>query len=216
MHRIADKILIEEFEVETIIGVYEYERVQNQTLVISMTLHTCFSKVEESDDIEDTLDYTWICDEIKTIATETKSFTLEALGTKLAQWALSLKFVEKVVVKLNKRGAVTNAKSIGIEVVREKEEILKEDTFERSDQYYDNEVNETNEECLLPSDSPSSTKSSDVLCYLALGSNIGRRAWYIEKAIEMLRALVGKVNRIAFLLDRNGQIHREGRRQNAE
>jgi len=93
----------EKYPVRCRIGVYEQEKNKEQTLYIDLKATIDLSKCAESDELQDTLDYTQlasICDQI----VKAKQYKLlEALLYDLSTAILQLPKVKKVWLRINKK-----------------------------------------------------------------------------------------------------------------
>lgn len=113
-----DKIIISNLIARGIIGVNQWERTTIQDISITMTLFIDLEKAGISDNMEDTISYSDIAKKALTIAETKKRKTVEALANDLAQMCLEDIRVQRVVVKVEKPGAVRFAKSVGVEIER--------------------------------------------------------------------------------------------------
>ena len=52
-----DKIILTELKIETVIGIWEWEKRNPQTILIDLEMQTDIKKASETDSIEDALDY---------------------------------------------------------------------------------------------------------------------------------------------------------------
>lgn len=115
-----DKIFIKDLTIRCIIGIKPEERVKKQDIKINVVLYCDLSKACTSDNIEDTIDYVTIKKNVLKMV-EASSFNLvEALTQNIADICLEDERVEKVKVSIEKPGALRFAKSVGIEIVRER------------------------------------------------------------------------------------------------
>jgi len=115
-----DKVLIKDLMVRGIIGISERERSQPQDIVVNVTLFTDISTGGKSDDISDCVNYRTIAKAIIKHIQDVSRYTVEALSEDIAQLCLSTKNVEKVIVRVEKPGAVRFSRSVGVEIEREK------------------------------------------------------------------------------------------------
>jgi len=113
-----DKIFIKDLLVRGIIGVSEKERSQPQDIIINVILFTNISKCGQSDDINDSINYRTVAKSIISHVENTNRFTVEALATDIANICLNFNGVKRVVVRVEKPGAVRFSKSVGVEIRR--------------------------------------------------------------------------------------------------
>jgi len=117
-----DKTFIKDLVVRGIIGVKERERKRPQDILINVTIFSDTSKAGESDNIKDCVDYSTLAKKIQTLAESVGRMTVEALANDLAKLCLEQKGVGKVIVRVEKPGAVRFAKSVGVEIERKRDE----------------------------------------------------------------------------------------------
>jgi len=117
-----DKTFIKDMLVRGIIGIRDWERVKVQDILINVTVFSDTLQAAESDDIVDCVDYSTLAKKIQTHAETAARFTVEALANDLAKICLQEKSVQKVIVRVEKPGAVRFAKSVGVEVERKQDE----------------------------------------------------------------------------------------------
>ena len=114
-----DKIFIEGLEVFSLIGVYDWERVASQRLMVDVTLYTDLSKAGQSDNVNDTLNYAEVANCIE-LAAKTSEFELiEALASAMINAIFAQFSVAKITLKLSKPDILTNAVNVAVELTRE-------------------------------------------------------------------------------------------------
>ena len=113
-----DKIFINDLQVETVIGIFDWEREIKQIISINLEMEFDISKAAKSDDINDSLDYKKVSKRIISLCEKADSYLVENLIEKIAQVVLKEFPVSKVTVSLEKHGALRGAKSVGIKITR--------------------------------------------------------------------------------------------------
>ena len=113
-----DKVFIKDLEVETVIGIYDWEREVRQLISISLVMDFDLTKAAKSDKIEDSLNYKKISKRIIQLAETLKSKLIENLAQKIADTILSEFTVSSIVVKVEKPGALRGSKSVGVIIKR--------------------------------------------------------------------------------------------------
>jgi FolB domain-containing protein len=83
---------------------------------------TDISQAAKSDDIKDCVDYSALSKKLQVHAETAARLTVEALTNDLAMICLKENLVTKVIVKVEKPGAVRFAKSVGVEIERKRDE----------------------------------------------------------------------------------------------
>lgn len=117
-----DKVIINNLLVRGIIGVNDWERKRPQDILINITLFTDTRRAAETDDINDCVNYSTVSKKIQAHAETAERLTVEALANDLAEICLEEKDVQKVVVRIEKPGAVRFAESVGVEIERSRDE----------------------------------------------------------------------------------------------
>jgi len=115
-----DQIFIKDLVAHGIIGINDWERETPQDMLINIVLYTDLHKAGVSDEVSDSLDYRVITKKVLGHAETARRLTVEALAADLAQLCLEDSRVEKVRVRVEKPGAVGAARSVGVEIEREK------------------------------------------------------------------------------------------------
>lgn len=115
-----DKVIIKDLVARGVIGVYDWERAKPQEILINITLFGDLSKAGSTDNIDDSINYKTIAKGAQSLAENCERLTVEALADDIANFCLETKGVIKVVVRVEKPGAVRFADSVGVEIEREK------------------------------------------------------------------------------------------------
>lgn len=116
-----DKIVIRDLLVRGIIGINDWERKDKQDIVINMTLLTDVRAAGRTDDIADALNYRTLTKAVIGYVEESAHFTVEALATHIARIAVE-HGAERVIVRVEKPGALRFAASVGVEIERGRED----------------------------------------------------------------------------------------------
>nr|SPS06815.1 bifunctioal dihydroneopterin aldolase; dihydroneopterin triphosphate 2'-epimerase [Candidatus Nitrotoga fabula] len=116
-----DIIFLRELKVETLIGVYEWEKRVPQTLQLDMEIALPTSRACQTDDIQDALDYSEIVSHIQNALGSHHFNLLEALAEHIAQILLVDFNVPWVRISAAKINAIRNCQRIGIRIERWKE-----------------------------------------------------------------------------------------------
>jgi dihydroneopterin aldolase len=113
-----DIIFLRGLEIETVIGIYDWERKIKQTVVLDLEMATDIRKAAESDRIEDTLDYKAVAKRVIEFVEASDFFLVETLAERIAGIVLHEFSVPWVRLMLNKRGAIRGASDVGILIER--------------------------------------------------------------------------------------------------
>ena len=113
-----DVVFIEALKVDTVIGVYEWEKTIQQTLQFDIEMRTDTRQAAQIDDLSKTVDYAEVADDIVKLAKENQVELIETVAEMVAVKVLSDYPVESVKVTLRKLGAVASTASVGVIIER--------------------------------------------------------------------------------------------------
>lgn len=113
-----DIIFLRELKVETLIGVYEWEKRVPQTLQLDLEIALPNSRACQSDDIADALDYAKIVRHIQDVLNSRHFNLLEALAEHIAQILLNDFKAPWVRVGVAKLNAIRGSRMVGISIER--------------------------------------------------------------------------------------------------
>ena len=113
-----DKVFIEDLEVETIIGIFGWEREVKQIVRISLEMSFDTSKAGKSDKIDDALDYKIIGKSIVNLVENSSFFLVEKMAEEIALLVLKNKQIKDIKLRVEKPGALRGSKSVGVEILR--------------------------------------------------------------------------------------------------
>ena len=113
-----DIIFIRDLEVETVIGIYDWERKIKQKLSFDLDMATDIRQAAKSDKIDDTLNYKAVAKRIISFVEQSQYELVESLAEKICAIIMAEFNVPWVKLTLHKLGAVTGSKSVGIIIER--------------------------------------------------------------------------------------------------
>ena len=113
-----DIIFLQDLRIDTIIGIYDWERSTRQTVSFDLEMAADIRKAAASDHIDDTLNYKAVAKRIIAFVGESEFQLVETLAEKVAEIVLNEFDVPWVRLTLNKGGAVRGAKGVGIVIER--------------------------------------------------------------------------------------------------
>jgi dihydroneopterin aldolase/D-erythro-7,8-dihydroneopterin triphosphate epimerase len=119
----ADQILIKDLFLRTIIGVNDDERSNRQDVLINLVLDVDTRAAGRSDDMQDTVNYRDIAKQVIELVEGSRFFLVEKLANEIARVCLSDRRVEQVQVSVEKPAALRFAKSVGISIVRTRDDV---------------------------------------------------------------------------------------------
>jgi FolB domain-containing protein len=117
-----DKVIIKNLLARGIIGVNDWERTRPQNILINITMFTDTHHAAETDNLKDCINYSTMSKKVLAHAESVKRLTVEALANDLARICLEEQGVQKVIVSVEKPGAVRFAESVGVEIERSRDE----------------------------------------------------------------------------------------------
>jgi len=113
-----DKVFIQGLSIQTTIGFFQWEKEIKQTLVIDLAMGWHTSKAAINDELDKTLDYADISEQISLFANQNPVDLLETLAERLAAFLMEKYHIPWLKLKIGKPGAVHNAQSVGVEIER--------------------------------------------------------------------------------------------------
>ena len=114
-----DIIFLEALEVETVIGIYDWERQIRQKVVFDIHMATDIRKAAATDEIEDTLNYKAVAKRLIEFVGHSEFQLVETLAERVAELVLEEFEVPWLRLRVNKQGAVRGARDVGIVIERE-------------------------------------------------------------------------------------------------
>jgi dihydroneopterin aldolase len=105
-------------EIETVIGIYDWERKQKQIVSIDLEMATDIRSSAEIDSIERALDYKAIAKRLIDFVEGSEFFLVETLAEQIAHLVLSEFDVPWLKLRLGKPGAVRGSRDVGVTIER--------------------------------------------------------------------------------------------------
>ena len=113
-----DIIFLQELRIDTVIGIYDWERKIRQTVVFDLEMATDIAAAAASDSIEDTLDYKAVAKRITAFVEASEFGLVETLAERVAAIVRKEFGVPWIRVTLNKAGAIRGARGVGVIIER--------------------------------------------------------------------------------------------------
>ncbi len=113
-----DRIFLRDLRIETIIGIFDWERETPQTVSIDLEMATDVARAAQSDDIADALDYKAIAKRLIAFVGDSDFQLVETLAERIAAILREEFGVAWVRVSVNKGGAVRGASGVGVVIER--------------------------------------------------------------------------------------------------
>ncbi len=113
-----DIVFLRGLRVDTVIGVYDWERRIKQTVILDLEMAADVRKAAATDDIQDALDYKSVAKRVERFIAESEFQLVETLAEHCAQIIRDEFSVPWLRLTLNKAGAVRSAKDVGVIIER--------------------------------------------------------------------------------------------------
>jgi len=113
-----DIIYINDLRIETIIGIYGWERKIKQTVVLDIEMGTDIRKASASDAVEDTLNYKSVAERLISFIGDSEFELIETLAEQVANILLDEFAVPWLRLRVNKQGALKGVRDVGVIIER--------------------------------------------------------------------------------------------------
>lgn len=113
-----DKIFLRELKVETIIGIWEWERKIRQTVIVDLEMSADIARAAATDDVADTLNYKSVAKRIQSFVADSSFQLVETLAERIAEIIREEFGVAWVRVTVHKPGAIRGSRDVGIDIER--------------------------------------------------------------------------------------------------
>ena len=113
-----DIVYIDDLRIETIIGIYAWEREIRQTVTIDLEMAADNRKPAATENIEDALNYKAVAKRLIQFVGESEFQLVETLAERIAEIVLDEFKVDWLRLKLGKPGAVTGSREVGVIIER--------------------------------------------------------------------------------------------------
>ena len=113
-----DTVFIEDLRIETVIGIYDWERKIRQVVALDLEMAFDNRKPAASDRIEDTLNYKAVSKRLIAFVEGSRFQLVETLAERCAEIVRSEFSVTWLRLKLSKPGAVRGSKAVGVVIER--------------------------------------------------------------------------------------------------
>ncbi len=117
----GDEIFLHDLRVETIVGIWDWERKIRQTVSIDLRMGADIRAAAATDNIDDTLNYKLVAKRVQQFVGDAEFQLVESLAENIAQIILSEFELPWVEVSVCKPGAIRGAKDVGVKIHRSKE-----------------------------------------------------------------------------------------------
>ena len=114
----TDTIFLQSLEVQTIVGIQDWERETRQTVRIDLEWPTDARSAAARDDIDATLNYKTLAKRLVAYVEETRFQLVETLAQKIAELLIHEFGLDWVRVSVSKPGAIRGAQNVGVRIER--------------------------------------------------------------------------------------------------
>lgn len=113
-----DIVYIRDLRIDTIIGIYDWEREVRQTVSIDLEMASDIRKAAETDDIQYALNYKAVSKRLIAYVENRNALLVETLAEEIAQLIRTEFAVPWLRLRLSKPGAIRGARDVGLIIER--------------------------------------------------------------------------------------------------
>lgn len=113
-----DIIFLHGLKVDTVIGIWDWERKIRQSVVIDLDMAADIRKAADTDSVDDTLNYKLVAKHLQRFVAESEFRLVETLAERIAGVIIDDFGVSWVRVRVNKPGAIRGARDVGVIIER--------------------------------------------------------------------------------------------------
>ena len=118
----SDSIFLRDLRIDTVIGIFEWERRIRQTLHFDLEMAADIRRAAIDDDINDTLDYKAVAERVIAFVQASEYNLVETLAEEIAKLVITEFSVPWLRLAVNKAGAVRGASGVGVNIHRSAED----------------------------------------------------------------------------------------------
>ena len=115
-------VIIKDFIIEEIIGIHKHEKIKKQKIKFNIVLDINQSSIPDEKDIKSIVDYEKITNKLESLTKSKKYNFLESLAEDSFEEIFEDKRINTATIKIEKPEAIKNAKSVGVEVFKTRED----------------------------------------------------------------------------------------------
>ena len=115
-----DIIFLHDLRVDTVIGIWNWERRIRQTVVIDLDMAADIRRAAQTDKVDDTLNYKLVAKRVQQFVAESEFELVETLAERIAEIITGEFNVSWVRVRVSKPGAIRGARDVGVLIERER------------------------------------------------------------------------------------------------
>jgi dihydroneopterin aldolase len=113
-----DLVYIRDLRVDTLIGIYDWERRVRQTVVLDLEMATDVARAASTDNIEDALNYKAVAKRLVAFVEASEFQLVETLAERAAEVVMREFPVPWLRLQLGKPGALRGARDVGVIIER--------------------------------------------------------------------------------------------------
>jgi len=113
-----DKIFLHELKIDTVIGIWDWERKISQTVIIDLEMAADIARAAATDDVADTLNYKSVAKRVQEFVGESSFQLVETLAERIAGIVRDEFGVAWVKVTVHKPGAIRGSRDVGVMIER--------------------------------------------------------------------------------------------------
>ena len=113
-----DIIFLRNLKIDTIVGIYDWERRIKQPIILDLEMATDIKKAAATDHIDDTLNYKAVAKRVISFVEDSEFELVETLAERIAEIIVNEFEVPWLRLSLNKIGAIRGARDVGVLIER--------------------------------------------------------------------------------------------------
>ena len=114
----TDIVYVRDLRIETVIGIYDWERQIKQTVVIDLDMASDIAAAAATDNIEQALNYKSIAKRVIDFVGAAEFQLVETLAERVAEIIITEFGVPWLRLQVNKQGALRGARDVGVIIER--------------------------------------------------------------------------------------------------
>ena len=111
-------VLIKDFIIHEIIGIHKHEKINKQKIIFNIVIDINQDTLPNENSLSSIVDYEQITNKLKTLAKSKNYNFLESLAEDSFKEIFEDRRINSVKIKIEKPDAILNAKSVGVEVFK--------------------------------------------------------------------------------------------------
>jgi len=113
-----DIVYIRDLRIDTVVGIYEWERRIRQTVVLDLEMAADVRRPAATDNIDDALNYKAVAKRVVAFVESSQFQLVETLAERIAEIVMREFDVPWLRLQLNKQGALRGARDVGVVLER--------------------------------------------------------------------------------------------------